>query len=66
MSLLIISMLTVKRAQVQGEHAMTGQKAVNLEGANPPAAESAPGEHQVEGQHKSKVEKVKEALHLKK
>lgn len=64
----MISMLTIKRAQVQGENAMTGQKAVNLEGANPtaPVAESTPGEHQVEGQHKSKVEKVKEALHLKK
>lgn len=47
---------------MQGDSALTGQKAVNLEGANPPAE----SEHLKEGQQKSKVEKVKEALHLKK
>lgn len=59
-------MLKIKYyAQVQGDNAMTGQKAtanLGLEGSNPPAETG----HQEEGQQKSKVEKVKEALHLTK
>lgn len=50
--------------KVQGDQAMTGDKATaDLVGSNPPAAGVA---QQEEGQHKSKVEKVKEALHLDK
>lgn len=57
----VVEQAEVQEQQVQGDKAVTGE-GVAAEGSN-----TAPtGEHHAEGGHKSKLDKVKEALHLKK
>lgn len=59
----ILTFLTCD-TQVQGGDAITGQ--VEAGAVAPSAAESGQVDDQGQQQHKSKMEKVKEALHLKK
>lgn len=56
-----VTLLTHEHEKVQGDKAITGE-GVGVEGSNT----AATGDQHAEGENKSKLDKVKEALHLKK
>lgn len=56
-----VTLLTHQHEKVQGDKAITGE-GVGVEGSNT----AATGDQHAEGENKSKLDKVKEALHLKK
>jgi hypothetical protein len=56
-----ITLLTNQHEKVQGDKAMTGE-GVGAEGSNT----ASTGDQHAAGENKSKLDKVKEALHLKK
>ncbi|KAJ0109611.1 hypothetical protein N8I77_007544 [Diaporthe amygdali] len=60
----IVEQAEVEEQKVQGDKAITGDQTagVGVEGSST----AATGDQHAEGQNKSKLDKVKEALHLKK
>ncbi|KKY31325.1 hypothetical protein UCDDA912_g08733 [Diaporthe ampelina] len=57
----IVEQAEVQEQKVQGDKAITGE-GVGAEGSNT----TATGDQHAEGENRSKLDKVKEALHLKK